>query len=404
MTKRAPGVLIACFFTLFTNYSIRYGYGVLLPGMLVSLAISKTEAGIISASYFIAYTVCSPVLGLMGDRYNARVLLTVFTAVLGIGAFLMSTVSSVVEGSLYFALAGIGASACWAPVVALAQRWVSPGRRGTTLAFIDVGTSLGIIWMGTVVPRIVMAYGWQAGWMSLGALGLLLAILNFVLVRSQPPEQSGLQQPQPGRPGKSLKAVYSGLVRDRKFWLMGVAYLLTGFSILIPFTFLSTYAVQELALPYEVAASLFIVIGVGAGVGKIGLGSLSDKVGRIGIMMLSILLIAVGILGMAYARGFLALALFTVVFSLGYGAVWSLFAAAAADYFSRETAGSVVGLWTMYLGIGSILSPIIAGWVADTTGTLVWSFVVATAAAVIAVVLLLPVWKGKSGSLPENLS
>lgn len=397
MTKRALAVLIACFFTLFTTYSIRYGYGVLLPGMFTSLAISKTEAGIISASYFIAYTICSPVLGLMGDRYNSRVILTIFTAILGTGAFLMAYSSSVIEASLYFALAGVGASACWAPVIALAQRWVSARRRGTALSLIDVGTSLGIIWMGAGAPLIVIAYGWRAGWMSLGALGFLLAVVNFTMVRSYPPEQSGLhQRHSQGTADRSLGAIYGGLLRDARFWLMGMAYMLTGFSILIPFTFLSTYAVQELALPYKVAAGLFIVIGIGGGVGKIGLGSLSDKVGRIGIMMLSTALIAVGTLGMVYGREFLTLALFTVVFSLGYGAVWSMYAAAASDYFSKEIAGSIVGLWTTYLGIGSILSPIIAGWVADTTGTLAWSFLVAMAAAVIALVLLLPIWKGKS--------
>ncbi|OGO23100.1 MAG: hypothetical protein A2144_07125 [Chloroflexi bacterium RBG_16_50_9] len=396
MTKRALGVLIACFCTLFITYSIRYGYGILLPGMLVTLAISKTEAGIISAAYFIAYTICSPVLGLMGDRFNSRVLISVFTGILGTGALLMAYADSVVEASLYFALAGVGASACWAPVVALAQRWVSPGRRGTAVALIDVGTSLGIVWMGTVGPGIVTAFGWEAGWMSLGALGLLVASINFILMRNQPSEQSVLQSTHSGRSADiSLLALYSSLIHNGKFWLFGVAYMLSGFAILIPFTFLSTYAVEELSLSYGASANLFIVIGIVAGVGKIGLGALSDKTGRIEMIILSTLLIVIGTLGMAYAGGFLALALLTIVFSFGYGAIWSLYAAAAADYFSRELAGSIVGLWTMYLGVGSILSPIIAGRIADTTGTLTWSFIVAAAGAVMALVLLLLLWKGK---------
>ena len=115
MSKRAIAVLIACFCTVFTAFSIRYGYGVLLPEMLADWAISKTTAGIIYSSYFLAYTILSPVLGMLGDRYDTRIILTLFAAVLGAGAFLMATASSVVEASLYFALAGIGASACWAP-------------------------------------------------------------------------------------------------------------------------------------------------------------------------------------------------------------------------------------------------------------------------------------------------
>jgi len=47
----------------------------------------------------------------------------------------------------------------------------------------------------------------------------------------------------------------------------------------------------------------------------------------------------------------------------------------------------------VYLGVGSILSPIIAGWIADTTGTLAWSFVMAAVGAVISLLLLVPVWR-----------
>jgi MFS family permease len=389
MDRRALAVLVACFCTVFTAFSIRYGYGVLLPEMLPSLAISKTSAGIIYSSYFIAYTILAPVLGMMADRYNTRAILTLFTAVLGVGAILMAYASSVVEASLYFTLAGIGTSACWAPVMALAQRWVSARRRGTALALIDTGSSFGIVWMAAVIPVIVVNYNWPAGWMALGSLGLLVAGINFVIVRNPPPQQQ-LLRPETGQANdESFGVTFRRLLRDTRFWLIGLAYLLTGFSILIPFTFLSTYAVQELAFPYEVATRLLTVIGIGAVVGKLALGSLSDKVGRLRIMILCKVLIAAGTLGMMYAQGFLAMASFTVVFSLGYGTVWAMYAAAASDYFSRELAGSIVGLWTMYLGIGSVLSPIIAGWVADTTGTLAWSFLLAAAGALVALLLLL---------------
>ena len=63
MSKRAYGVLTASFFTIFIAYAIRYGYGLLLPEMLPTLGISKTQAGIIYASYFFAYTIFSPISG-----------------------------------------------------------------------------------------------------------------------------------------------------------------------------------------------------------------------------------------------------------------------------------------------------------------------------------------------------
>ena len=135
MSGRAIGVIAAGFLTVFTSFAVRYTYGLLLPEMLPSLAISKTQAGMIYSSYFVAYTLFSPVLGLLADRFNIRIILTLFVVLLGAGAFLMSFSTSVLNASLFFTLAGIGHSACWVPVVALIQRWVSDRRMGTALAF-----------------------------------------------------------------------------------------------------------------------------------------------------------------------------------------------------------------------------------------------------------------------------
>ena len=400
MNKRALGVLVACFLTVFTAFAIRYSYGVLLPEMLPSLAISKTEAGVIFTSYFIAYTIFSPVLGLLADRYGARVLLALFSVILGVGTFLMAYSSSPTNASLFFALAGIGTAACWAPVMALAQRWASDKRRGMTLAFVDAGSSLGIIGAGAAVPLIVVAYSWRMGWIALGIVAFLLAGINLLLVRSHPLEKSSLRHPKLGQHAeKTVSITYAGLLRNSKFWLIGLAYLLIGFSVLIPFTFLSTYAAQELTLPYEAATRLITVIGIAAMVGKLVLGPLSDTVGRIRIMMLCAVLVAVGTLGIAYFQGFLTLTIFTAIFGVGYGSVWSMYAASASDYFSKESAGGIVGLWTFCVGIGCILSPVMAGWIADTTGTLAWSFILAMAGAVISLFLLVPVWRASSRPL-----
>ena len=86
MNKRAIAIITAGFFTCFMAFAIRYGYGILLPEMLPALEITKAEAGGIFAAYFITYTIASPILGLMADRYNMRLILTLFPALLCIGA------------------------------------------------------------------------------------------------------------------------------------------------------------------------------------------------------------------------------------------------------------------------------------------------------------------------------
>ncbi|MFC1885932.1 MFS transporter, partial [Thermodesulfobacteriota bacterium] len=175
MNKRIVAIIISCYFTLFVGFSIRYAYGLLLPEMLPSLDITKAKAGIIYASYFIAYTVCSPVFGLLADRYSIRFILACCVALLGTGTCLMAYSTSVLNAGLFFSIVGVGHAACWVSVVALIQRWVSDRRRGTALAIVDTGSASGIAVWGFILPVIVSGHGWKAGWVGLGGFGLVVS-------------------------------------------------------------------------------------------------------------------------------------------------------------------------------------------------------------------------------------
>ncbi len=389
MGNRAMAVFIACFFTVLAAYSIRYSYGTLMPEMLPDLDITKAQAGSIYASYFFAYTLFSPIIGRLADRYSIRLIVSFFMAIMGLGTFLMQYAGSLWQASVFFGIVGLGCAACWAPVMALTQRWASTTRRGLSLALVDAGSTIGVMAAGALIPLLVSVADWQLGWRVLGIFGLLLAAANFILIRDRP--ASGLQTQIAKEPSHIR---YIQLLSDRRFWLIGIAYLLLGVSIQIPFSFLSTYAVQELAMPYETATSLITVIGAAGLIGKLTLGPLSDRLGRIKMMILASLLITVGCLGIAFGRSWL-LFVASLVFGAGYGACWSMYAACAGDFFSKESSGAIIGLWTVYLGIGLIVSPIVAGWAADSSGTLMWGFIIAAAAGLGTVMALAPLYGKK---------
>jgi sugar phosphate permease len=385
MNKRL--ILTACFLTVFIAYAVRYGYGILLPEMLDSLNITKTDAGVIFSSFFVAYTIASPVCGYIADRYGSRWLLASFVILIGIGVFLMSQVTSILQAALFFTQAGICCAAGWAPVIALAQKWTSQEHLGRTVAFIDIASALSIIAMGALVPVIVRNLDWRVGWMILGGIAIGLGIFNFLVIKNPPDTKQNTN-------AKSTGVPLSTLLRSNKFWLFGFGYLFTGVAIQIPFTFLNTYAVQELNLSYDIASYLMITLGIGAIVSKVVIGPISDKTGRLKMIFLCGALIALGCLGMTYSN-MVTLFIAVFIFSMGYGAVWAMYAAAASDFFAKESSGFTIGLWTLFLGIGLVISPAISGWLADTTGTLTWSFAVGAAGGLLSVLLLIPLWKQK---------
>jgi len=387
MRRRAYAIIMACFFTVSIAYSIRYSYGMLLPEMLKDLNISKTQAGTIYAFYFVIYTVFTPVLGTLSDLFNYRLLLSLFTALLGFGALLMAFATGFAQAFLFFSLAGFGHAACWAPVASLVQKWVPDNKRGMALSFVTMGIGLGLPVWGTVLPMIVAATDWRAGWTALGFFGIGVALMNAVLIRN--PTAPDAEQATAISKFRQILPIYKALMKQKPFWFIGTAYLLAGFNVLIPFTFLSVYATEDLGLDYAVATRFVGIIAFFGIAGQLVLGTLSDSLGRIRVLILCSLIMGSGCLGMIFLPSEWGLYVIAAFYGLGYGAIWPVYAAAASDFFRKDQTGSVVGLWTVYLGVGSIISPIICGWTIDQTGTYTLAFLMGLVSGILAALVLI---------------
>ena len=393
MTRRAYAVIIASFFTISIAFAIRYGYGILLPEMLPALNLSKTRAGAIFAAYFVAYTLAAPILGVLTDRYNYRFLLTFFTAMLACGALLMAYVTTLWQACLAFSVAGLGHAACWAPVAALVQRWVPDHRRGTALAIVNMGLGFGIPLWSLLLPAIVATSHWRSGWVAMGLFGLGVAALNFLLVRNPASTTTAVKTATDLTSGfwESYRTIFS----DRTFWLIGAAYLFIGFNVLVPFAFLPVYARESLGLPYAAATRFVAIIALCGIVGQLILGPLSDAIGRIRVMILCGLIMGSACLAMALSRSPLALYAATGCYGLGYGAVWPAYGAAASDFFSKNHTGGIVGLWTVFLGIGSVVSPVACGWSIDLTGHYTWALLLGLFSGTLSAAILLSITGGR---------
>jgi MFS family permease len=387
LSKRAIAVIIAGFLTVSIAYSIRYAFGMLLPEMIPALGITKTQAGLIIAAYFIIYTICTPVLGALSDHYSYRLILVLFMLILGLGALLMASVSGFIQAGLFFSVAAFGHAACWAPVMVLVQKWVPDNRRGTALSFVAIGAGTGIFIWGILLPVIVRHLGWAAGWVALGVTAFVTAFLNFILVRNPVNSKPKKKSNKPNL--KTFLASYHHIFLQSPFWIIGIAYLLVGFSLIILFSFLPVYARESLGMPYIVSTRFISIIAVFGIIGQLGLGSLSDKVGRIRVMVFCSATMAIGSLGIVFAENVWSLYFVVGLYGFGYGAVWPVYAAVAADIFSRQHTGGIIGLWTLFLGIGSLSAPVISGWIIDSTGSYTWIFLLATLAGLLSALILL---------------
>jgi MFS family permease len=368
-------ILGVCFLDLFVNYAVRLGYGVLLPEMLRDLALSRTAGGSIFNAYLFIYITLTPLAGFLTDRLGARPVITVCSAVLGVGVLFMGAARSAEEAAAAFAFVGLGAAGIWVPVLTVAQRWFAPSRRGLALGILSTGIGLGFAVTGILFPFIIEHEGWRFAWVVLGATALALSVINGVLLRSTPeslgnaPWGGGDRGARPGPESPAGLLSRGGIFRRGDFWWIGLSYFCVAFSLYGITTFMVDYARHQIGMEMARASLLATIHGAGQVIGVLAILPLSDLLGRKTIVLFSNFTIAAAIGGILLSSGSVPLVFFFVgLMAVFYGVTFPIYGACAGDYFSEHVIGTVIGAWTPFYGLGAIASHWLGGMLRDATG------------------------------------
>jgi len=159
---------------------------------------------------------------------------------------------------------------------------------------------------------------------------------------------------------------------DRNAWkaLIGSAlgYAMDGFDLLILGFMLRTIA-GDLGLSQAQSASLVTATLIGAVIGGIGFGMLSDRLGRVRVLTWTIVVFAVFTGLCAFARGYWDLLIYRTIAGVGLGGEFGIGMALVAEAWpaaKRARASSYVGLgWQIGVLVAAIATPLllpVIGW------------------------------------------
>jgi sugar phosphate permease len=398
-------ILATCFVNLFINYSVRLGYGVVLPEMIRNLGFGRASGGSIYNAYLFSYIAITPVAGYLTDILGARRVITACSLILGLGVFLMGTIGSFWEACLFYAIVGLGATGMWAPVLSVVQRWFSPHRRGLTLGILSTGYGLGFATMGATFPWIVHHYTWRYAWYLLGSGALVMFVVNALLLRSDPESSGNVPWGQvdelPPRERSTKKMCAKGgalplVFKNPTFWYIGSSYFFIAYSLYGITTFMVDYAAYQIGLPLDRASLLATVHGICQVIGVLTILPLSDYLGRKKTLIISNAFITGCLIGILFSgNSWQLLFVLMGIMALFYGATFPLYGACAGDFFSRELIGTVIGAWTPLYGMGAILAHWFTGILRDTTGIYDHAFLINSCMASAALLLISFVKKGE---------
>ncbi len=337
----------------------RIGFGVIIilfPSYL--LGATDVELAVALALYpvFEAFSAIP-----MGRYCDTRGRKRVFVLSLGYVALLTAAIG--ITRNLYLvatihALIGVGAAGITVSSLTMITDLTNVGNRGKGMGLFDF-SNIGGYAAGVLVGGALNAYFASGLGYAFAATGgaIAIALLVSTLLLKEPPHQIG-----GGRvvlnPLKALDASTKAIL---PVWLALTAMI--GIAFYLP------RALGHLGLETTTTSYVLFIGVVGLGLGSVGFGALSDKLGRgrvlfIGVIGLFGLLIslALALQGSANVDNIAHYVYFIAPFALASSALVPSVLATVGDRARQEMRGSAMGLYSVMLSGGIAVGTLVAGY------------------------------------------
>lgn len=368
----------------------RFGYTMLLPPMQAALDLDNTQAGALATANLVGYLAMTVIGGALASHVGPRIVIALGLAVAALGMLLTGLAETFGAALGWRALTGIGSGASNVPVMALLSAWFVQRRRGLAAGIGVTGSSLALILLGPLVPRLLADHGedgWRLCWFGFAGLTLLIAILALLVLRNRPADV-GLRPVGTSGEATPAASVADGLhwgsvYRAGVIWHVGLVYVAFGFSYIIYMTFFTKYLVAEAHYSAVEAGRLFMTMGWVSLLCGLIWGWASDHIGRKGALITVYLIQAVAFGLFALWPSPTGLTLSAVLFGLTAWSIPAIVAALCGDLLGARLAPAGLGFVTLFFGIGQAIGPSAAGAVADATGSLAPAMLLAAGAALL---------------------
>ena len=374
-----------------------HSYGAYVVLLREEFGWSKT---MLSAAFSMARAesgIFGPLQGWLTDRLGPRTMIRTGMVIFGVAFMLMSQVNSPLTFFAAFFLMAVGSSlGGYLPITVAIVRWFRR-RRALALSLSSTGMPVG----GLLVQLVVLSltrFGWRWTAFASGVLILAVGLPLAQLVRARP-EPYGLapdgERPESPTEDASITSPAADFtpreaMRTPAFWLIALGH---GSALLVVsalMVHLMVHVTERLGYSLHQSAAVVAVMTVMQGIGQVAGGWTGDRFSKRGIIVGCMLAHATAVLLLASATTLTAVLGFAVLHGLAWGVRGPLMSAIRADYFGTASFGTIAGFSSRIVMLGMLAGPLVAGMLADRTGSYELGFrVLAGLAAVGSVFFLL---------------
>lgn len=326
----------------------RFSFGLFLPSITDSLALTERQAGISSSSAYLAYTVALLTSSFFIRTFGQKRVIQFAGLTAVIGLFMIS-------GSYHFLMLASGTF-----IAGLGSGWASPAfsqvvvtsleekKRDKGNTWINSGTSFGLILSGPIA--LLLTEQWRLAFAFFGVVALVVLIWNSCIIPVKKSEVSKV-------------TFFDRSILAKAKYLM-IASLIIGIGSSIFWTFSRTYLTAQYSMGSHESSFFWVIMGISGVIGGIA-GVVIAKLGLRISYLLAVVVIAASMYLITIASApfiYLSAVLFGIsyIFMTGLFIVWG-----SREFSSMPAVG--VSLSFLLLGVGQTVGSAVAGELIEVT-------------------------------------
>lgn len=367
-----------------------YVFGVFFKSLLAEFGWSRGATSMAFSLAAILVGLGSIFTGRLTDRIGPRKVTTACGVIMGLGFLLLSTINSLWQLYLYYALVGIGVSGAFVPMASTIARWFVK-RRGMMTGVTVAGLGVGTLVMPPLATWLIQVLTWRNAYVVVGIVSILLVLTAARLLKRDPrvmglvpygeDESAGADHSMAG--GFTLQEAMA----TRQFWILCWIYIFYCLGLGAVLAHIVLHGIDTGATPAK-AAVIMSFIGAFSTTGRIVMGSAGDRAGYKRTIAFGFALMSVSLFWLLLAKDLWALYLFGAAFGFGYGGLAALFSPFIAEQFGLKSHGIILGVLMIASQIGESIGPVVTGYVFDIGGSylpafFVWAVLVTAALALV---------------------
>jgi sugar phosphate permease len=269
--------ILSALFTLSMFY--RVSNAVIAPNLIRDLNLDAETLGILGGAYFYSFALLQIPMGPMLDRIGPRIIITSFSLIGALGAFIFAFGDSL--GAAFFGriLIGVGMASVLMGSFKVFTLRFSLDRFATLVGILlSVGT-LGNILAASPLAYLTSTIGWRTTFILAGSITTLFAFIALWVLGREKGKEEKPSSPSSSKPEIGILQSMRLVLKSLAFWQIGtVAFFRYGTFVGLQGLWLGPYLIDAQGYSAVETGNVLILLAIGTIVGEPLAGRLSDQI------------------------------------------------------------------------------------------------------------------------------